>query len=174
MSMGFSSSHFFHMGHSWARIEAGGRIRVGLDDFSMRLFGPVDSIDLPLTGEQVTFSEVGLEFKRAGKEAAVMAPISGVVSAVNYGVVKDPTLVKEEPYNEGWLMVLDPTDMKKNLKDLLFGQQSVEWIHAEHQRLVQMVSEVGITYADGGYIEDVFGNAPSIGWEKLRQEFLRT
>jgi glycine cleavage system H lipoate-binding protein len=171
---GLPEGHFFHVGHAWARIEAGGRIRVGLDDFSMRLFGPVDSIDLPLTGEEVKFSEVGLEFKRMGHEAAIMSPISGIVTAVNHGVAKDPTLVKEEPYNEGWLMVLDPTDMKKNLKSLLYGQQSVEWLHAEHQKLVEMISEVGMTYADGGYVEDVFANAPKIGWERLRQSFLRT
>ena len=171
---GLPDGHFFHVGHAWARIEAGGRIRVGLDDFSMRLFGPVDSIDLPLTGEEVKFSEIGLEFKRLGHEAAVMAPISGIVTAVNHQVAKDPTLVKEEPYNEGWLMVLDPTDMKKNLKDLLYGRQSVEWIQAEHQKLVEMISEVGMTYADGGYVEDVFGQAPKIGWERLRQSFLRT
>jgi glycine cleavage system H lipoate-binding protein len=167
--------HFFHVGHTWARVENGGRIRVGLDDFSMRLFGPVDDIDLPLTGEQVKFSEIGAAFKRMGKEAAVLSPISGVVTAVNYQAAKEPRLVKQEPYNDGWLMVLDPSsDLKKNLKDLLYGNQSTEWIHAEHQTLVEMISEVGMTYADGGYIENVVGNVPGLAWEKLTQKFLRT
>jgi glycine cleavage system H lipoate-binding protein len=166
--------HFFHLGHSWARVEAGGRVRIGLDDFSMKLFGPADNIELPLTGEQIKFSEVGVAFKRMGKMASVLSPISGVVTAVNYQTVKDPTLVKEEPYNEGWLMVLDPADMKKNLKDLLYGKESNEWIRAEHQKLVEMVSEVGITYADGGVIEDVVGSLPGLDWEMLAKSFLRT
>ena len=166
--------HFFHLGHSWARVEHGGRIRVGLDDFSMKLFGPLDSIDLPLTGEEVKFSEVGLAFKRKGREASVLSPISGVVAAVNYDAVKNPRLPKEEPYNEGWLMVLDPVDMKKNLKSLLYGKESTEWVHAEHQKLIEMVSAVGLTYADGGLIEDVVGNVPDLAWDRLTQEFLRT
>jgi glycine cleavage system H lipoate-binding protein len=166
--------HFFHLGHAWARIENGGRLRIGLDDFSMRLFGPVDGIDLPLTGEEVKFSEVGLEFARKGNHAAVLSPISGVVTAVNYAASKDPTIVKEEPYNEGWLMVLDPTALKPNLKDLLYGKESAAWVHAEHQKLVEMVSEVGLTYADGGVIEDVVGRVPELGWGKLAREFLRT
>jgi glycine cleavage system H lipoate-binding protein len=166
--------HFFHLGHAWARVEAGGRIRVGLDDFSMKLFGPVDTIELPLTGEQLQFSETGLEFKRLGKAAAVLSPIAGVVTAVNHEITKDPTIVKQEPYNEGWLMVLDPADMKKNLKNLLYGKESTEWLHAEHQKLVEMVSEVGMTYADGGVIEDVVGSLPDLNWEKISREFLRT
>ena len=166
--------HFFHLGHAWARVEQGGRIRVGLDDFTTKLFGRMDSIDLPLTGEAVKFSEVGLGFERSGKHASVLSPISGVVAAVNYGAAKDPTLVKEEPYNEGWLMVLDPVDMKQNLKDLLYGKESAEWLHGEHTKLVEMVSEVGLTYADGGVIEDVVGSIPDLAWDKLSREFLHT
>ena len=64
--------------------------------------------------------------------------------------------------------------MKKNLKDLLYGKESVEWIHTEHQRLVEMVSSVGMTYADGGVIDDVVGKVPDLAWEVLTGEFLRT
>jgi hypothetical protein len=37
-----------------------------------------------------------------------------------------------------------------------------------------MVSAVGLTYADGGPIDDVVGKVPDLSWEKLTQEFLRT
>jgi glycine cleavage system H lipoate-binding protein len=171
---GLPEGHFFHLGHAWARVENGGRIRIGFDDFSMKLFGALDSIDLPLTGEEVKFNEVGMEFKRFGKEAAVLSPLSGVVAAVNYQASKEPRVVKDQPYNEGWLMVLEPMEMKKNLKSLLYGKESKEWIQGEHQKLIQMVSEVGITYADGGYIEDIVGSVPDLSWKRLTQEFLHT
>jgi glycine cleavage system H lipoate-binding protein len=171
---GLPEGHFFHMGHAWARVEHGGRIRIGLDDFSMKVFGPMDSLDLPLIGEEVKFSEVGLAFKREGKEAQALSPLTGVVAAQNYQITKEPTVLKEQPYNDGWLMVLEPTEMKKDLKNLLFGQESSEWIQAEHQKLVEMVSSVGMTYADGGPIDDVVGNVPDLSWEKLTEEFLRT
>ena len=83
-------------------------------------------------------------------------------------------MVKEEPYNQGWLMVLEPVEMKKDLKALFYGKESTEWIRGEHQRLVTMLSEVGMTYADGGIIEDVVGRVPELQWKKLTQEFLRT
>ncbi len=166
--------HFFHIGHSWARIENGGRIRIGMDDFSTRVFGKADKFDLPLTGEQIKFNEVGMAFKRSGHEAAVLAPVEGIVAAVNYQASREPGLVKEEPYNDGWLMVLEPVDMKKNLKELMYGQQTAQWIGAEHQKLMGLASQAGITMADGGHVEDVFGAVPSLEWHVLTKEFLRT
>jgi hypothetical protein len=117
---------------------------------------------------------VGLAFKRSGKEAQALSPLTGVVAAVNYQITKEPTVIKEQPYNEGWLMVLDPMEMKKDLKNLLYGQETTEWIQAEHQKLVEMVSAVGLTYADGGPIDDVVGKVPDLSWETLTEEFLRT
>jgi glycine cleavage system H lipoate-binding protein len=166
--------HFFHFGHSWARVENGGRIRIGMDDFSTRVFGKADKFDLPLTGEEIKVNEVGMAFSRGGREAEVLAPIAGIVAAVNYQAAREPGLVKQEPYNDGWLMVLEPVDMKKNLKELLYGKQTTEWIEAEHQKLMGLVSTVGVTMADGGDIEDVVGRVPSLEWEVLKKEFLRT
>lgn len=166
--------HFYHFGHAWARVEKGGRIRIGLDDFSTRVFGKADKLELPLTGEEVKSSEIGWAFKRGGKEAGVLAPVAGIVAAVNYKAAREPGLVKEEPYNDGWLMILEPVEMKKNLKSLLYGSQTAGWIGAEHQKLMGLVSQVGVTMADGGSIEDVIGSVPTLEWEVLTREFLRT
>lgn len=168
------NGHFFHFGHSWARVESGGRIRIGLDDFSTRVFGKADKFELPLTGEEIKFSEIGLAFKRGGNEANVLSPIAGIVAAVNYQAAKDPSLVREEPYNEGWLMVLEPVSMKKDLKELLYGTQTNEWVSSEHQKLMGLVSQVGVTMADGGSIIDVVGNLPDLEWNLLTKSFLRT
>lgn len=171
---GVPDGYFFHLGHAWARVENGGRIRIGMDDFSTRVFGKADRFDLPLTGEEVKFSEVGMAFERGGKEAEVLSPISGIVAAVNHHAAKDPTIVREEPYNDGWLVVLEPISMKKNLKDLMFGSQTADWIEREHQKLMGLVSQVGITMADGGSIYDVAGNVKDLDWNMLTKEFLRT
>ncbi len=166
--------HFFHFGHTWARVESGGRIRIGVDDFSTRVFGKADKFDLPLTGEEIRVSEIGMAFRRGGNEAQVLAPIAGIVAAVNYHATKEPNLVSEEPYNDGWLMVVEPADMKGDLRELMYGRKTGEWIGSEHQKLMGMVSQVGITMADGGSIEDVVGSVPSLKWEVLTREFLKT
>jgi len=44
--------YYFHKGHTWAKIEEGSTVRVGMDDFSLRLLGPLDSIKAPLVGKE--------------------------------------------------------------------------------------------------------------------------
>jgi len=111
---------------------------------------------------------------RGGNEAAVLAPLTGVVAAVNAKAARNPSTVKEHPYNQGWLLVLEPENLKDDLGNLLYGTEAQQWLSAEHQGLVEMVSRVGLTYADGGGVDDVFGSVPEISWDELRQRFLRT
>nr|WP_319393933.1 hypothetical protein [uncultured Desulfobacter sp.] len=47
------AGHFFHTGHTWARIEAGGIIRVGMDGFSFKVLGSPDKMELPLMGQEL-------------------------------------------------------------------------------------------------------------------------
>ncbi|MCK7510490.1 MAG: hypothetical protein MZV70_44855 [Desulfobacterales bacterium] len=45
--------HYFHDGHTWARVESGGAIRVGMDDFALKLLGKADGFELPLMGKEL-------------------------------------------------------------------------------------------------------------------------
>ena len=36
------TSNFLHRGHTWVALENAGRVRIGLDDFSQKVFGPAD------------------------------------------------------------------------------------------------------------------------------------
>ena len=45
--------YYFHNGHTWARIESGGFIRIGMDDFAMKLLGEADGFRSPSHGEGI-------------------------------------------------------------------------------------------------------------------------
>jgi len=170
-------SYYYHRGHGWARVEYGGRVRVGLDDFSLKLVGPVDEYRLPSLGQKVDQSEVGLSLARESNEAEVLSPVAGTVVAVNQKVLRQPRLSNQRPYTEGWLMVVEPKRLKGNLKNLLFAKKEVDgWMEHEVHRLHDLVmAEYGPLAATGGApIDDVYGNAPEVGWKKLVNEFLLT
>jgi len=57
-----------------------------------------------------------------------MRRLAGIVAAVNYQASREPGLVKEEPYNDGWLMVLEPP--------LLVGLSSLEGLPQIQRELV--------------------------------------
>ncbi len=175
---GFSlaEGHYYHRGHGWAMIDYGARIRVGLDDFATRLFGPNKKLELPSLGDEVVQNETGWVLKRNNHRAEMLSPIQGVVTAVNQKVLDTPELVHKHPYEMGWLFMVEPTKMKKNLKDLMGGQESIEWMENEATRLRDLVAEeYGMTASAGGFpVDDIYGNLPEIAWEKLVHEFLLT
>lgn len=72
--------------------------------------------------------------------------------------------------------MVEPTKMKKNLKDLMSGQESTEWMQNEATRLRELVAaEYGATASAGGFpVDDIYGNLPNIAWERLVHEFLLT
>lgn len=171
-----ADGHYYHRGHSWAMIDYGARIRVGLDDFVTRLFGPNKKLELPSLGDKVAQNETGWVLRRDNHQAEMLSPIQGVVTAVNQKVVETPELMHKYPYEMGWLFMVEPTKMKTNLKNLMSRQESVEWMENEAIRLRDLVAkEYGATASAGGFpVDDIYGNLPEIAWETLVHEFLLT
>jgi len=171
-----ADGYYYHMGHSWARFEHGGRVRVGFDDFLVKLFGPSQSLMLPALGETLEQNQVGWIFERDKHKAAVLAPVTGRVLAVNHKAQEHPEITHEDPYHEGWLFILEPDMPKKNLRGLFFGEESFKWMEMEGQKLLTLISpEYENLAATGGkLVGDVFGRFPEIGWGVLTTEFLHT
>ena len=172
-----AGGYYYHRGHGWAMIDYGARIRVGLDDFVTRLLGPNKKLELPSLGDKVVQNETGWILRRDKHRAEMLSPVEGVVTAVNQRVLEAPELAHKYPYEMGWLFMVEPTKMKQNLRDLMSGEESVDWMHGEGERLRHIVTEAhgGATASAGGFpVDDIYGNLPDISWEKLVREFLLT
>lgn len=168
--------YYFHNGHAWARIESGGNIRVGMDDFALKLLGTADAFDLPLMGKELTQDRSGWGLKRGGNPADVISPIDGVIMEVNPGVRQDAGQANQEPYGGGWLFMIRNPDIKGTVRKLISDSDSLDWMDGEVGRLEHMIEEVaGPLAADGGYLaEDIFGHIPALGWENITRAFLKT
>ncbi len=171
-----AKGYYYHHGHGWLRFEHGGRVRLGFDDFLVKLFGPASSVELPQLGDKLVQGRVGWAFGRCHLEAAVLAPVSGTVLAVNRNAVEHPEIVHQDPYHQGWLLMVEPESPKRNLRGLYFGQESRRWIEQEGQRLLAMVGDqyAGLSATGGEPIGDVFGQFPELDWDNLVRNFLRT
>jgi len=169
-------NYYYHHGHTWARVEYGGRVRVGLDDFGLRLLGPQDEIQMPSLGSTVGQSRPAAVLKRSGKEAASLCPVDGQVVATNHNLMKRATTANDAPYAEGWLMVIQPKSLRNNLKNLFFDSEGMAWIDDEASRLGGLLS--GITGyptmpTGGEALKDIYGTVPEIGWDRLVREFMQ-
>ncbi len=166
--------YYLHKGHGWARVEYGGRIRVGLDDFGNRLVGKVDSFRLPSLGTRFKAGEECFTLQREGHEAGVRVPLSGLVTAVNQKLFDYPTTANADPYSAGWVVLLDPAELRSDLKELHFGIESVKFVESEAERLLSMITDdPKAAAATGGEpISDVYGAFKEKGWDPLVKSFL--
>jgi glycine cleavage system H lipoate-binding protein len=164
--------YYVHSGHAWARIEYGGRVRVGLDDFANRLVGPVERFLLPAIGARFKAGEGSFRLERDGNSVHVKVPVGGVVTAVNLDLREDPRLSAADPYGGGWVMLLDPTDLRGEVKELHFGPDAAAFIESESDRLASVLGLPTTEGAGKEPLSDVYGLFKKLGWEKLVKDFL--
>lgn len=170
-----AEDYYYHEGHTWARPEYGGRVRVGVDDFAQRLLGKLSLIELPGVGQEVKQGQEGFRVRRNGDLAHGLCPVDGIVAHLNYDLLKDPELLSRSPYEEGWLFIVEPTSLRKNLKGLFYGEDAKHFTAEERDRLIAMADEDLRLAADGGVsMEDMAAQLRRKNWRKLVKTFLRT
>ena len=153
-------NYYLHRGHAWAALEGDDRVRVGLDDFSQKLLGPADEIRLPEIGKVYHQDHLFMALFRQGKRSSFEAPVDGAIEAINPKVRQNPSLIHDDPYGEGWLFMVKPTNLSRNLENLVHGEANATWIDEESHRLLHLLdSRLGVALPTGGAIvDDVYGN----------------
>lgn len=167
--------HYYHFGHTWARVEYGGRVRVGIDDFALRLLGPQDKIEIPKLGTAVEQNRPQARMIRGNNEAETLSPLDGTVVAVNPKITARAERANTSPYAEGWLMVIQPKNLRKSLKNLFYGSESLAWTDDEAGRLSSLLEDAAgyrMAATGGDAIPDIVSAVPEIGWDRLVETFL--
>jgi glycine cleavage system H lipoate-binding protein len=128
------------MGHAWVRIEENADVSIGLDDFALRLLGPLDHIEVPLIGNTVSHQDKPvIIIGRGSHKASVLSPVSGVVSTINLSVKENPVIAGEDPYARGWILKVHTDNLRHDLKNLLIGSEAVKQLEQEIERLLREI-----------------------------------
>ena len=170
-----AEGYYYHMGHTWARFEHGGRVRVGFDDFLGKVFAS-DYVELPPPGAALKQNQVAWAVGRGDDRAAVLSPVTGTVLALNHKACEHPDISHVDPYHTGWLLMLEPDMPKRNLKGLYFGKESQAWLDRESQTLMDMLGPEysGLAATGGEVVADLPSKFPHLDWTNLADAFLRT
>lgn len=171
---------FFHEGHTWAGIDAGGKIKVGLDDFMQKILGRIDGIKASKVGAAIHKGEKIFSIIQGKRTADFHSPIDGVISSINEEVINNPAVLKENPYEKGWIYAIKPTNLAQDIKSLNIAEEAMNWIKNEVQKFKEFLAEqfvqdkkLGLTMADGGLpVEGIMEYMDDISWLKLQEEFL--
>ena len=99
--------------HEWVRSSADGAdgvVRIGITAYAQDALGDVVYVTLPVTGAAVSAGDPCGEVESTKSVSDLFAPISGEVTARNEGLDSTPELVNTDPYGEGWLFEVRPSD----------------------------------------------------------------
>jgi glycine cleavage system H protein len=95
--------------HEWVRQE-GDRLRVGITDYAQDALGDVVFVQVPATGALVAIGATVTEVESTKSVSDIYAPVSGTVVEVNDALADAPQRVNEDPYGDGWIFVLEPSE----------------------------------------------------------------
>jgi glycine cleavage system H protein len=109
MALSYPSDCRYADSHEYVRAE-GELIRVGISAFAVDQLGDIVFVELPEVGAALSqgSSFGSVESVKAVEE--VMAPISGTIEARNEAVLASPEELQNDPYGEGWLLLVRPSD----------------------------------------------------------------
>ena len=95
--------------HEWARLEDG-RIKIGITDYAQDALGDVVFVQLPEVGTKVEAGTSFSEVESTKSVSDIYAPVAGTVVEVNNELGDAPQRLNEDPYGEGWICVIEPSD----------------------------------------------------------------
>lgn len=96
--------------HEWARLDDDGRVAVGVTDYAQEQLGDVVFLELPDVDEEVEGGEPMGEVESTKSVSDIYSPVGGKVAEVNAECKENPAAVNQDPYGEGWMIIIEPAD----------------------------------------------------------------
>jgi len=98
--------------HEWVRSpgEADGSVRIGITHYAQDALGDIVFVSLPEVGTEVATGDTVGELESTKSVSDLYAPVAGKVVARNEALDGSPELVNADPYGEGWLFEVEPSD----------------------------------------------------------------
>jgi len=106
--------------HEWVRVEDG-HAYIGITDYAQDQLGEIVFIELPEESDDLEKGEEFAAIESVKAASDVMAPVSGVVTAVNEALEDSPELLNEDPY-ENWIVKVELED-ESELEGLMSAEE---------------------------------------------------
>ncbi len=96
--------------HEWARDNGDGTLTVGITDHAQEALGDLVFVEVPEPGREVALGEACAVVESVKAASDIFSPLAGTVAEVNGTLADTPERINEDPYGEGWIFKLVPTD----------------------------------------------------------------
>jgi glycine cleavage system H protein len=174
---------YYGRNHAWAFLEKNGTAMLGMDDLLMHITGSVRPVFNRVSGEMIKKGDILGELVHNGKSLKISSPISGEIVALNDINEENKDILSTDPYGEGWLVRVKPSDWVKETGSFYFAKQAVSWFSEEVSRVKDFMAEQArslspepslLVLQDGGELADnILADLPAEVWSDFEKSFLK-
>lgn len=119
--MNIPNDLYFSKEHTWVRIE-NNIGTIGITDFAQSELGEIVYVDVPNVGYNFKQDEVFGSVEAIKTVSDLFMPLSGKVIETNKLLLKEPTLVNSEPFENGWMIKIE-IENSQEIEHLLTAEQ---------------------------------------------------
>jgi glycine cleavage system H protein len=173
--------YFLSKRHIWINVLPHGEIKIGLDALCPKLMTRIDSINLHDPGDRVNKNGSMCAIYQGPKKLNFYSPIDGTIQEVNTGILENPEIVCEDPFEQGWIYRIKPSlQFSKIEVDPEMSDDALNWTEYEMKRLLdffldepparrQLEENMG---RGRQILEGLLDRLDSFGWAKFQENFL--
>ncbi len=130
----------------WFRVNEDGTVTVGATDVGQSRAGTIINVRIKKPGKKVPKGKPLASLESGKWTGPIPADIEGEVVERNEELFDNPELINKDPYGRGWIVRIKPTDLERDLKDLVTGEEAVqkmkEYIEREDVECGEEIAQV--------------------------------
>jgi len=118
---------YYSKEHEWILVKKDHAI-VGITDYAQKALHEIVYVELPTIGSELKEMQSLGTVESVKAVSEVFAPLSGEIIEINEKLAESPELLNKDPYSEGWIIKVRPTNLRKDLEKLMTAQQYADYL----------------------------------------------
>jgi glycine cleavage system H protein len=114
--------------HEWAKVVDDNKVIVGIDDYAQKQLKDIVYVELPDKGTAVEQMKTFGIVESVKAVSDLYAPVGGTVTDFNTRLDDEPELVNTGPYGNGWMIIIEPSNLEADLANLMNAESCAEYI----------------------------------------------
>jgi glycine cleavage system H protein len=138
----YPEKYYYDKHHFWARVEEG-MVIMGITEYATHSAGDLVFVEIVDTGKKVQQDKAFMSVESGKWVGRVFAPVSGEIVEINGELEFEPSLINRDPYGEGWIAKIKPSNLEMELGNLLTNENLREWLEPEIERQKKLQAKKG-------------------------------
>lgn len=99
----YPQDRLYHRDHTWVKFEKSNLVTFGITCYTKNLLGKIVELSPPRLRGIINYGSTCGQIESTSSALDLIAPASGVVETLNKALILRPSLLNDDPYENGWI-----------------------------------------------------------------------